>query len=86
MVFTHDLTHGLGGLLVGLVVGIAHFVHTEKHATVYGFETVAHIGERTRHNHRHRIVDVGRFHLILNIDFDNAIFFKHVMLILYLWF
>ena len=78
VIFTHHLTDGVSRLLMGLVGGIAHFVHTEKHTTVNGLHAVAHVGKGARHNHRHRIVDVGRFHLVFNIDLDDAIFFEHI--------
>ena len=35
---------------------------------VHGLQAVAHIGQRTRHDNRHRIVDISRLHLLLYID------------------
>ena len=58
-----------------LIGGVAHFIHTEQHATVHRFHTIAHIGKGARHNHRHRVVDVGRLHLVLDIDFKDTVFF-----------
>ena len=77
MIFTHYLSDCIGGLFMGFVGGVAHFIHSEQHAAVNGLHTVAHIREGTGYNHRHRIVDVGRFHLVFNIDLDNTIFFQH---------
>ena len=77
VIFTHDLSDGLGrfsGLFVG---SVAHLVHAVKHTAVNRFQSVADVGEGARDNHGHRIIDVSRFHLVLDVDFNNSIFFEH---------
>ena len=58
MILTEHLTYDARTFLVGIVTCIADAQHTIEDASVNGLETVAHIGQGTRHNHRHRIVDV----------------------------
>jgi hypothetical protein len=40
----------------------------KKDATVHRFQAVAHIGQRTGNDYRHRIVEIARLHLIDDID------------------
>ena len=51
----------------------SHIPHTIEYAAMYGFEAIAHIRERTAHDDAHRIVDVGRFHLVLNVHMLNLV-------------
>ena len=46
--------------------------HIVEDAPVHGLQTVAHVGQGTGDDDRHRIVDVGRLHLLLDVDGDDA--------------
>lgn len=39
--------------------------------SAHGFQAVAHVGQRTRDDDRHRVVDIGRLHLLFDIDGDD---------------
>ena len=58
MVLSEHLTNDAGTFLVGIVAGVSNAEHTVKYASVYGLESVAHIGQGTGNDHRHTIVDV----------------------------
>ena len=77
MVFTHHLADGVGCFLMGLVRGIAHDIHSVQYAAMDGLESVAHIRKGTRNDNGHRIVDVGRFHFVLDVNLNNAVFVEH---------
>ena len=53
VVLTQHFTHHAGTFLVRLVARVADASHTVKDTAVHGFETIAHIGQSTSHNHRH---------------------------------
>jgi len=63
---TRRLTRGLVGIEVQLRT------HIVEDAPVHGLQTVAHVGQSTGDDDRHRIVDVGRLHLLLDVDGDDA--------------
>ena len=56
---------------------VAHLIHAKKHATVNGLEAVSHVRKSTRNNYRHRIVDVGGLHFLLDVYCYNAFAFGH---------
>ena len=68
VVFTQHLAHDTGRLFITRRRGDTQFVHAVKHAAVYRFEPVAHIGKCAGNDHRHRIVDVRGFHLVDYVD------------------
>ena len=55
---THRLSDDLGALGVLLVVLQPHLVHRVEHAPVHGLEAVAHIGQRTPDDDRHRVLEI----------------------------
>ena len=59
-------------LLVGAVGEEAELVHRVQDAAVHGLEPVAHIGERARHDHAHRVVDERLLHLVFDEARDDA--------------
>ena len=65
-----DDTGGLTGGFVGVEVELR--AHIVEDAAVHGFHAVAHVRQRTRHDDRHRVVDVRRFHLLFDIDGDDT--------------
>ena len=71
VIVTHHFTDDLSGFPVGSSRCDAHVLHAIQHTALHRFEAVAHIGKGTRHDDRHRIVDVSRLHLVLKVDLDN---------------
>ncbi len=68
--YVADDTGRLTGRFVGIKVELS--AHIVKDTTMYGFQTVTHVGQGTRNDDRHRIVDVRRFHLFLDVDGNDA--------------
>ena len=65
-----DDTGRLAVRLVGIEVQLR--AHIVEDAAVHGLHAVAHVRQRTRHDDRHRVVDVRRFHLLFDIDGDDT--------------
>ncbi len=69
---TQHVAHDTGALAVGLVrIEVQFVAHIEEDAPVHGLQAVAHVGQRTGYDDRHRIVDVGGLHLLLYVDPDD---------------
>ena len=77
VVLSEHLPHNPCRLLVRSVGQHAQVEHAIKHPSVHGLEAVAHVGERPTHNHRHRVVDVGRLHLVRDVDLNDFFSFSH---------
>ena len=71
VVLTDHIPHHAGRLLIPLVPVVAELVHREQHAPVHRFQAVAHIGQSPPHDHAHRVIQVGLFHLVFNIDGED---------------
>ena len=70
---TEHVADDTGGLTCGFVgVEVKLRAHIVEDAAVHGLHAVAHVRQRTRHDDRHRIVDVRRFHLLFDIDGDDT--------------
>ena len=83
---TEHLADDTGGFLGLSAVAQIEPVHTEQNPALHGLEAVTRIGEGARDNHRHRIVDVGRAHLLVDLDrldYSHR-FFLNLFRILYL--
>ena len=65
VVLAHHLADDAGALGVAAVRLQAGLVHREQHAPVDRLEAVAHVGQRAPDDHRHRVVQVGGAHLLL---------------------
>ena len=65
VVALHDLADDAGGLAERAVGLEALLVHRVEHAAVDGFEAVAGVGQGAADDHRHRVVEVGGLHLLL---------------------
>ena len=65
-----DDTRRLTGRFVGVEVELR--AHIVEDTAVHGLHAVAHVGKRTRHDDRHRIVDVRRLHLLFDIDRNDT--------------
>src|SRR5690606_37094558 len=70
MIFAEYLADDAGALFVGGTGREPEIAHPIQHPAMYRLQPVAHVRQRAADDHRHRIVDVGRFHLLLNIDRD----------------
>src|SRR5690606_13740140 len=46
-----------------------------EQAPVHGLEAVTHLGQRTAHDHAHRVIDVAALHLLPEIDGFDAVAF-----------
>ena len=68
MVLAQDIANHGRRFLIGTAGYQAQLVHRVKNPAVHRLETVAHIGERARHDDTHRVVDERLLHLL----FDEA--------------
>ena len=68
VVLAHHLADDAGRFPVGLVPVVPHLVHGVEDAPVHGLQPVAHVGERAADDHAHRVIDVGRPHLVGDRD------------------
>lgn len=68
VVGTHDVADDAGALVEALLGPVAAVVHGVEDAAVDGLETVPHVGQRTRHDDGHRVVEVRALHLGLEPD------------------
>jgi len=67
VVLAHDVADGRRRLLVRPVRLQAGLVHAVEHAAVNGLEAVAHVGQRATHDDGHRVVEIARAHLLLEL-------------------
>ncbi len=68
VVLTHDVTDDAAALVEAAVGAVAAVVHRVEHAAVHRLEAVAHVGQRTRDDDAHGVVDVRALHLVLQLD------------------
>ncbi|MHC2325876.1 hypothetical protein ACVI3S_003896 [Bradyrhizobium diazoefficiens] len=71
MILTDDVTDHAGGLDVFLVGCVPLLVHRVQDAAMHRLQTVARIGQRTRHDHAHGVVEIGLLHLLEDGDGAN---------------
>ncbi len=67
VVVTHDGADDVGALAVRAVRLEAGVVHREQHPAVHGLEAVPHVRQRPADDHAHRVVEVRRAHLLLEL-------------------
>ena len=72
MVFTQHFTDDTGRFLVRRVGADAHIVHGVEDAPVDRLQAVAGIGQGARDDHAHGVIEVGRAHLLVDIDRLNG--------------
>ena len=73
MVFTDHVTDDTRRFAIGLVGRVAVFIHRIENAPMHGLQAVAHIGERTRHDHAHRVIKIAALHLIRDGNRTNVL-------------
>jgi hypothetical protein len=67
VVLAEHLADDARAFFVRRVVADAELVHGEQHAAVHRLEAVAHVGQSARHDHAHRVVEVGGLHFDLDV-------------------
>ena len=85
VVLTEHLTYHARTFLIRFVTGVSNTEHTVKNTAMHRLETIAHIREGTSHDHRHRIVDVTRLHLLLNVDLHDSIMIHCLIFVHFLY-
>ena len=73
VILAHHVAHDTRGLAERLGRVVAAFLHREEHATVNGLQPVARIGQSARHDHAHRVIEIGALHLLFDIDRRNVV-------------
>ena len=68
MIFTKHFSHDTGRLLVLAAGGESKIVHTIQHPAVHRLKSIPYIGQGSRHDNGHGVIDIRRFHLRLDID------------------
>ena len=68
MVFTHHVANHARRFAIGLVSRVAGFLHGKQNAPMDRLQPIAHIGQSARHDHAHRVIEVGTAHFLLNGD------------------
>ena len=68
VVLAHHLADDRRALAERAGGGQAHLAHREQDPAVHRLETVADVGQGTRHDHAHRVVEVADPHLVLDAD------------------
>ena len=90
VIFTKHLADHLRTLAGLAAISQSEAVHTVEDPPLHGLQTVPRIGEGTRHNHGHRIVDVRTLHLLVDIHLlddtaGNLLFVFDIIHLLYLF-
>jgi len=70
--FAHHIADDASALAVGVGRPHARVVHAEEHAPVHGLEAVAHVGQRSAHDHTHGVVEIRGPHLVGDLDLVYA--------------
>jgi hypothetical protein len=73
VVLTHHVADDARALREAAVGAVAAVVHRVEDPAVHRLEPVAHVGQRTPDDHRHRVVDVGLLHQRLQLDRLDAV-------------
>jgi len=71
VILTDHVTDHTGGFLVRLVPVVTQFAHGEQHAPMHGLQAVARIRQGTPDDHTHRVVEIGLFQLVFDIDRED---------------
>ncbi len=66
MIFTNNITHNTGGLLIGFVPVITQLLHGIQHPPVNRLQTIPDIRQGPTDNDTHGILEIGLTHLLLD--------------------
>ena len=72
VVLTEYLTDYTCALFIGRARAHSLLVHPEEDAPVDRLQPIPNVGEGSTHDDRHRVVDVGGFHFLLDVDRNDA--------------
>ncbi len=72
VVLPHHVADDAGALGEPAVGTVAAVVHRVEDPAVHRLQPVAYVGQRAADDHRHRVVDVGLLHLVLQLDLADA--------------
>ena len=72
VIVTHDVARDTGALDAVAVGAIPRVEHAPENAAMHRLETIAHVGQRAADDDRHRVVQEGAFHLLLDLDHLHA--------------
>ena len=68
VILAHHVADDAGGFAEGPRRIVAAFLHGVEDAAVHRLQPVARIGQRARHDHAHRVIEVGAPHLLFDGD------------------
>jgi len=84
VIVSQHFADSIGAFASGIGVHIAGFVHGIQHTAMNRLESVADIRQSSGDDHRHRIVDVGGLHFLLDADVNNSVFsISHFLVLCY---
>ena len=72
VIFTHHVADDARRLHVFLVRRMAVLVHRIEDAPMHRLETVARVGQRSRHDHAHGVIEVAALHLLRDRNGANV--------------
>ena len=68
VILAHHVADDAGGLAEGPRRIVAAFLHGVEDAPLHRLQPVARVGQRARHDHAHRVIEVGAPHLLFDGD------------------
>ena len=68
VIFTEDVADDMSGFLGRFVPVVARHIHGVEHPPVHRLQPIADIRQRPPDDHAHRVIQIGAFHLIVDID------------------
>ena len=71
VILTDHVTDNTGRFLVRLVPVVTQLAHREQHTPVHGLQAIARIRQCPTDNYAHRVVEVGLFQLVFDIDRED---------------
>jgi hypothetical protein len=71
VILTDHVTDNTGRFLVRLVPVVTQLAHREQHTPVHGLQAIARIRQCSTDNYAHRVVEVGLFQLVFDIDRED---------------
>ena len=72
VIIARSVAANFRALAVAAIRGQAQVVHRHQDAPLHRLQAVAHVGNRARHDHAHRVIEVRLLHLGLNFDRNHV--------------